>query len=144
MEGFSLQNRPSRNSKFTKFSSRPIGKLGLFWNATKQRSLWRIFRYILCSIDRFHCHATKKLIGNRPVEEAKKMKCYKRLILHNLSKSQVFVAHSFWVICRNVSRTFVELCMETPCWCTVLEFTFSKKDLSFHSKTSIHADKYIF
>ena len=30
-------------------------------------------------IDRFHCHATKKLIGNRPVEE-KKMKCYKRLI----------------------------------------------------------------
>ena len=31
-------------------------------------------------IDRFHCHATKKYIGNRPVEEAKKMKCYKRLI----------------------------------------------------------------
>ena len=28
-------------------------------------------------IDRFHCHATKKYIGNRPVEEAKKMKCYK-------------------------------------------------------------------
>ena len=27
------------------------------------------------SIDRFHCHATKKEIGNRPVEEAKK--CYK-------------------------------------------------------------------
>ena len=32
------------------------------------------------SIDRFHCRATKKYIGNRPVEEAKKMKCYKRLI----------------------------------------------------------------
>ena len=31
-----------------------------------------------------------------------------------MSKSQVFVAHSFWVICRNVSRTFEELCMETP------------------------------
>ena len=30
------------------------------------------------------------------------------------------MAHSFWVICRNVSRTFVELCMETPYWCTVL------------------------
>ena len=29
-----------------------------------------------------HCHATTttKTIGNRPVEEAKKMKCYKRLI----------------------------------------------------------------
>ena len=32
------------------------------------------------SIDRFHCHATKNWIGNRPVEEAKKMTCYKRLI----------------------------------------------------------------
>ena len=32
------------------------------------------------SIDRFHCHATKKKIGNRPVEEAKKMKRYRRLI----------------------------------------------------------------
>ena len=31
-------------------------------------------------IDRFHCHATKKLIGNRPLEEAKKMKCHKRLL----------------------------------------------------------------
>ena len=55
------------------------------------------------------------------------------------------MAQSFWVICRNVSRTFVELCMETPCWCTVLvhqnmaagkqrkhlEFTFSKKALFF-------------
>ena len=46
-------------------------------------------------IDRFHCHATKKYIGNRPVEEAKKMKCYKRLIYKQFSKSQVFVAHSF-------------------------------------------------
>ena len=73
-----------------------------------------------------------------------------------MSKSQVFVAHSFWVICRNVSRTFVELCIETPYWCTVLvhqyghgkrqkhlEFTFSTKALSFHSKTSIRADKHI-
>ena len=30
------------------------------------------------SIDRFHSHANKK-IGNRRVEEGKKMKCYKRL-----------------------------------------------------------------
>ena len=72
-----------------------------------------------------------------------------------MSTFQVFVAHSFWVICRNVSRTFVELCMETPYWCTVLvhqyghgkrqkhlEFTFSTKALSFHSKTSIRADKH--
>ena len=52
------------------------------------------------------------------MEEAKKMKCYKRLMYKQFSKSQVFVDHSFWVICRNVSRTFVELCMETPHWCT--------------------------
>ena len=26
----------------------------------------------------------------------------------------------FYGICRNVARTFVELCMETPYWCTVL------------------------
>ena len=45
-----FRDRPSRNSKFTKFSSRPIGALGLFWNATKQRSFWRIFRYVLYSI----------------------------------------------------------------------------------------------
>ena len=31
-------------------------------------------------IDRFHCHATKKYIGNCPVEEVEKMTCYKRLI----------------------------------------------------------------
>ena len=31
--------------------------------------------------------------------------------LNNLSKSQVFVAHNFWVICRNVSHNFVELCI---------------------------------
>ena len=31
--------------KFQKISV--IGAIGLFWNATKQRSFWRIFRYIL-------------------------------------------------------------------------------------------------
>ena len=42
----------------------------------------------------------------------------KKSKINNLSRSQVFVAHSLWVICRNVSRSFVELCMETPYWCT--------------------------
>ena len=70
-----------------------------------------------------------------------------------MSKSQVFVAHSFWVIWRNVSRTFVELCMETPYWCTNMaagnqqkhvEFTFSMKALSFHSRTSVRMHNHIF
>ena len=72
-------------------------------------------------------------------------------------KSQVFVAHSFWVICRNVSCTFVEHCMERPYWCTILvhqyglrkstkhlKFTFSIKALSCDSGTSIRAHKHIF
>ena len=44
-----------------------------------------------------------------------------------MSKSQVFVAHSFWVICRNVSRTFVEICMETPYWCTILVRQYGRR-----------------
>ena len=43
-------------------------------------------------IDRFHCHATKK-VNWKP-------------FINNLSKSQVVVAQSFWVIFWNVSRTF--------------------------------------
>ena len=77
-------------------------------------------------------------------------------VINNLSKSQVFVAHSFWVICRNISCTLVELCMEMLYWFTVLvhqygcrkstkhlEFTFSIKALSFHWETSICAHKHI-
>ena len=44
-----------------------------------------------------------------------------------MSKCRVFVAHSFCVICRNVSRTFVELCMETPNWCTVLVHQYGRR-----------------
>ena len=42
------------------------------------------------------------------MEKAKKMKCYKRLIYKQFYKSQVYVAHSFRVICRNISRTIVD------------------------------------
>ena len=85
--------------------------------------------------------------------EAKKMNVTKDWYIQNLYKSQVYVAHSFWVICLNISRTIVELCMKTPYLCTVLaagnqkkhlEFTFSIKDLSFHSRASIRAHKHIF
>ena len=89
-----------------------------------------------------------------PEEEAKKMKCCKRLIYKQFSKSQVFMSHSFWLICRNVSRTFVGLCTETPYWCTVLvhqysrrkstKTSFSIKALPFHSRTSIRTHKHIF
>ena len=48
-------------------------------------------------------------------------------VIKNLSKSQVFVAHSFWVTCRNVSCTFGELCMEMPYWCTVLVHQYGRR-----------------
>ena len=32
--------------------------------------------------------------------------------IHNLCKCQVYVAHSFWVICRNISRTIIDLCTQ--------------------------------
>ena len=51
-----------------------------FWFQSYIKEFYRR-SYISCHhIDRFHCHATKNWIGNRPVEETKKMKCYKRLI----------------------------------------------------------------
>ena len=37
-----------------------------------------MYLWLKIPIHRFHCHATKKM-GNHPVEEAEKMKCYKRL-----------------------------------------------------------------
>ena len=103
-------------------------------------------------IDRFHCYATKNKLETVQRKKPGKRNVLKDQFLNNLSKSQVFVAQSFWVICRNVSRTFVELCMETPYWYTVLvhqycrwkstkqlEFAFSIKALSFHSRTSMCA-----
>ena len=66
------------------------------------------------------------------------------------------MAHSFWVICRNVSRSFVELFMEKPYWWTVLVHRYGRwkstktygvhffyKTLSFHLIASIRAHKYL-
>ena len=82
------------------------------------------------------------------------MKCYKRLICPSLRS----LWPSFWAICRNVSRTFEELCMVgrhigIQFWWTNmaagnqqkhLEFTFPITALSFHSRTLTCAHKHIF
>ena len=82
------------------------------------------------------------------------MKCYKRLICPSLRS----LWPSFWAICRNVSRTFEELCMAgrhigIQFWWTNmaagnqqthLEFTFPITALSFHSRTRTCAHKHIF
>ena len=94
------------------------------------------------------------------VKEAKKMKIFRRLIFKQFVQVEGLwpkVSELFAETSRNVSRTFVELCMDTPYWCTVLvhqygrpkstqhlEFTFSIKALSFHSRTSIREHKHIF
>ena len=61
------------------------------------------------------------------MEQTQENEIVKDYNINDLSKFQVFVAHSFWVICRNVSRTFVELCMETPYWCTVLVHQYGSR-----------------
>ena len=46
-------------------------------------------------IDCFRCYATKKQIENRPVEETKKMKCYKRLIFQQFVHVSGFCGPQF-------------------------------------------------
>ena len=78
--------------------------------------------------------------------------------MNDLSNFQVFVAHSFWVIGRDVSRTFVEVLygdailvrrfwyinMAAGNQQKHLEFTVSIKALSYPSRTSTRAHKRIF
>ena len=44
--------------------------------------------------------------------------------------------HSFSVICRNVSSTFVELSLETPYWCTVLVHQYGRRKST--KKSGVH------
>ena len=74
-----------------------------------------LFPYFVAEpIDRFHCHVRKKKIGNRPVEEAKKTICCKRLIYKQFVSG--FCGPQFPNF---LPKRFTHL-METPYWCTVL------------------------
>ena len=64
--------------------------------------------------------------------------------MNNFSKSQVFVAHSFRVIWRNVSRTFVELRMETPCSCTVLVRKYGRGNQQKHLEFTFSINLFLF
>jgi len=37
--------------------------------------------------------------------------------MNNLAKNQVSAVFNSRAICRSVSPKFIEICMETPCWC---------------------------
>ena len=102
---------------------------------TTSRNLPRpyfLMTFLECSFSLFiffvSLSRNKKINWKRPVEEAKKMKCYKTLIYKQFVQVSGLCgpAQSFPVICRNVSRTFVELCMETPYWCTVLVHQYGR------------------
>ena len=110
----------------------------------------------------FSLSRNKKYIGNRPVEEAKKMKCYKRLIckqffqVSGLCGPQFlsYLPKHFTHPCRALyGDAILVYHFGVPFWCTNmavgnqqkhLEFTFSIKAPSFHSRTSIRAHKHIF
>ena len=85
------------------------------------------------------------------MEEAKKMKCYKTLIYKQFVHVSGFCGAQF--LCYLPKRFTHRRHIGVPFLCTNmvagnqqkhLEFTFSIKALSFHSRTSIRAHKHIF
>ena len=60
----------------------------------------------------FHCHtvntAHKKKLKTVQWKKPRKSSVTTDWYINNFSKSQVYVAHSFRVICRNISRTIVD------------------------------------
>ena len=111
---------------------------------------------------RFHHHAINTAQKNKSetihCKKPRKWNITKDYYINNLSRSQVFVAHSFWVICRNISHTFIELSVSVTLYGDALlvdslvvgnqqkhlEFTFSVKALPFHTRASIRAHKHTF
>ena len=87
------------------------------------------------------------------MEEAKKMKCYKRLTYKQFVQFSGLCGKQFLSY---LSKRFTHLCRalygdtSVPFWCTKmaagkhLEFTYSIEALSFHSRTSIPTHKHIF
>ena len=130
--------------------------------SVRVQTRWWLLKLLLIwhlSIDRFHCHVTKKWIGIRPVEEAKKMKCYKRLTYKQFVQvSGLFGPQFLSYLPKRSTHLCRALYGDDIYWCTVLvhqymaagnqqnhlEFTFSIKARSFHSRTSIRVHKHIF
>ena len=104
------------------------------------------------SVLRFHCNSintTQKneLETNRPVENAKKMKCYKRLICKQFVQISGLSGPQFlsFVWRRHIiSGQKLSTNMAAGNQQKYLEFTFSIKSLPFHSRASIRAHKHTF
>ena len=92
------------------------------------------------------------------MEEAKKMKCYRRLLYKQFVQVSGLcgptVSELFAETFHALLQSFVwRRQIGVPFWCTNmaagnqqkhLEFTFSIKALSFHSRSSIHTHRHIF
>ena len=116
------------------------------------------FLFIDRYIDCFNSHATKKksIVGNRPVEKAKK--CYVRLIYKQFVQvsglcGPEFLSHfpkRFTHLCRALNGDAILVSrFDAPIMAAGnhqkhLEFTCSIKALSFHPNTSIRVHKHIF
>ena len=88
-----------------------------------------IIPFNVITIDRFHCHTinmAQKKNWKPSSGRSQENETLQKSDIH-LSKSQVYVAHSFWVICWNISRTIVELCMETPYLCKVFTHKYGRQ-----------------
>ena len=96
----------------------------LFWQHQQVISFWwfylrfRSARFRWVSLDRFHCHTTKKTKSKPCNEIAQTWNVIGDTFINHLTSSQVCAVHRFWVIYRSVSRNFIEYCMEPPYWCT--------------------------
>ena len=104
-------------------------------------------------------HGTKKKIGNCPVEEVKKMKCYKRLIYKQFIQISALCGPQFLsYLPKHLTYLCRTLYGDAIYWWwteTVHQYGprkstktsgvhFSIKALPFHSRASIRAHKHIF
>ena len=80
------------------------------------------------------------------MEEAKKMKCYKRLIYEQYIQVSVLCEPQF-LSC--LPKRFTHLCMKTPYWCTVLEHQYGRRKstetpgVHFFNKNSFFSLAYV-
>ena len=163
----SFDTRQSHQQNFPEHQETPIGhprrpRSGLSGRGKRQKfsrtgKLESSSRLQSFSLSR-NKHGTKKQIVNRPVEEAKKMKCYKRLMYKQfvqvsgpcgpqfLSYLPRHFTHHFRALYGDAIFVY---CFGIQIWPpginkNIWRSLFSTKALSFHSRASIRAHKHIF
>ena len=122
----------------------PLSASGLFFPLT---NIWHCCNILTFPNRSFSLSRNKKLNWKLSSGRSQENECYKILIYKQFVQVSGLCGPSY-------HRGYI--CMVTPYWCTVLctnmaagnqqkhlEFTFSVKSHSFHSRTSIRRHKYI-